>query len=319
MEKIEQEFYLYLKNGSKEPKFLRVFSDWLQERGDIRGEIIALKAVLDSKKIKNPVSIRQQLRKLRKLNRERLELSEFLLRNTVITWKHGFITEIRVHTYEMFGPSAQEKCLELGLVITSEPFKFLMKLDLSLLLLHNLPVWVSKLTQLTELNLGSNELKNIPEWIGQLTQLKELCINGNELTDIPKSLGQLVQLKSIDLSANNFTQFPSSIRKLTLLEELNLNCYLTEIPDWIGELNQLQVLILCENKLSKIPESIGELTQLKKLDLRNNNLTQIPDSITNLKLLNFIDLRDNDIRITDLPTSFSKRFRSKRHLLLGET
>ncbi len=319
MKDIEKEFYIYLKNGSKEPKFLQVFSDWLQECGDIRGDIIALKAILDSKKIKEPLTIRQQLRKLRKLNRERLELSEFLSRSTEITWKHGFITEVKVHHYEMFGPSAQEKLLELGLVITSEPFKFLMKLDFSCLLLKELPMWIGKLTQLTELDLGGNELKSIPEWIGQLTQLEELNISGNELNEIPKSLERLTQLRKIDLSANNLTQFPESIRQLTLLEELNLNCYLTEIPDWIGEFNKLKELVLCENKLTKIPESIGKLTQLKKLDFRNNKLTEIPDSIVNLKLLNFIDLRDNDIILADLPVSFSKRFRSKRRLLLGET
>ncbi|MDB9477839.1 leucine-rich repeat domain-containing protein, partial [Dolichospermum circinale CS-537/03] len=54
---------------------------------------------------------------------------------------------------------------------------------------------------------------------------------------------------------------------------------LTEIPDAIASLTQLQGLDLGNNQLTAIPDAIASLTQLQGLDLGNNQLTAIPDAI----------------------------------------
>ncbi|MDZ8089727.1 MAG: leucine-rich repeat domain-containing protein, partial [Nostoc sp. DedQUE12b] len=60
--------------------------------------------------------------------------------------------------------------------------------------------------------------------------------------------------------------------------ELNLsNIKLTEIPEAIASLTQLQQLNLSYNQLTELPEAIASLTQLQQLYLSNNRLTQLPE------------------------------------------
>ena len=61
---------------------------------------------------------------------------------------------------------------------------------------------ISKLKQLKELYLYSNNLTSIPKELGELKQLEYLYLNDNNLTSIPKELGELEQLEWLDLSNN---------------------------------------------------------------------------------------------------------------------
>ncbi len=51
---------------------------------------------------------------------------------------------------------------------------------------------------------------------------------------------------------------------------------LTELPESLGQLTQLRLLRLHENRLKALPESLGNLTQLLLLDLQRNQLTALP-------------------------------------------
>ena len=48
---------------------------------------------------------------------------------------------------------------------------------------------------------------------------------------------------------------------------------LTDLPESLGQLTQLQSLDLGDNQLTALPEWLGQLTQLQSLDLRDNPLT----------------------------------------------
>ncbi len=65
-------------------------------------------------------------------------------------------------------------------------------------------------------------------------------------------------------------------------------------------LKKLRILTLSGNNLSEIPESIGELTNLEELHLDSNKITQIPEFISKLKL----DFSSN--KITEIPGFLSK-------------
>jgi internalin A len=60
------------------------------------------------------------------------------------------------------------------------------------------------------------------------------------------------------------------VGKLTNLTTLGLGNQLTEIPDFIGELTNLEKLYLSDNQLTEIPESVGKLTNLTTLHLSFN-------------------------------------------------
>jgi Leucine-rich repeat (LRR) protein len=61
--------------------------------------------------------------------------------------------------------------------------------------------------------------------------------------------------------------------------ELDLSSMqLTELPEAIAALTQLQMLDLSRNQLTALPEAIAALTQLQMLDLSRNQLTALPEA-----------------------------------------
>lgn len=83
--------------------------------------------------------------------------------------------------------------------------------------------------------------------------------------------------------------------------ELNLSCgygaddseKLTELPESLGQLTQLQMLRVDWNKVRSIPEWIGGLGELHDLRFYENDVTTLPDSLRNLKRLSTLVLMEN--------------------------
>ena len=109
----------------------------------------------------------------------------------------------------------------------------------------------------------------------------------------------------LDLSFMELTELPESLAQLVQLQSLSLVINrLTALPEWLGELTQLQSLRLSRNHLTTLPESIGQLTQLRSLNLSGNCLTALPKSIGQLTQLRSLDLSGN--RLTALPESIGQ-------------
>jgi Leucine-rich repeat (LRR) protein len=71
---------------------------------------------------------------------------------------------------------------------------------------------------------------------------------------------------------------------------LNLSAnQLTTLPPEIGDLGNLQVLLLADNQLTILPPEISDLSSLQSLDLRNNQLATLPVEITRLINLKIFD------------------------------
>ena len=73
---------------------------------------------------------------------------------------------------------------------------------------------------------------------------------------------------------------------------------LTEVPESIGRLKQLQRLSLRGNQLAALPEAIGQLKMLRMLVLSDNQLAALPQSIRKLTALEHLYLEGNAL---DLP------------------
>jgi hypothetical protein len=102
--------------------------------------------------------------------------------------------------------------------------------------------------------------------------------------------------------SNQLTELPESIGNLTNLEELNLsNNQLTALPESIGNLTNLRTLNLGFNQLTTIPVSIGNLTNLGTLNLGFNQFTALPESIGDLT--NLVELNLTENQLTELPES----------------
>ena len=81
---------------------------------------------------------------------------------------------------------------------------------------------------------------------------------------------------------------------------------------WISQmsprLTALTTLSLANNGLEQVPESVGELNNIKWLDLSHNDIRELPASMTRLQRLEKLDIRGNlrlrDSTITGLKTHF---------------
>ena len=113
--------------------------------------------------------------------------------------------------------------------------------------------------------------------------------------------------------SEKLTELPESLAQLTQLQSLDLSYnQLTALPEWLGQLPKLQRLVLSENQLSGLPESIDRLTQLEELELDGNRLKALPQSIRRLRSLTRLCLNENEMvelpewigelnKLTDLP------------------
>jgi len=94
--------------------------------------------------------------------------------------------------------------------------------------------------------------------------------------------------------SEKLTELPESLGQLTQLQSLDLSKnQLTVLPEWLDQLTQLQFLDISENQLRIAPESIGSLTQLTSLFMGGNKLTDLPERLIRLTQLRSLLLNEN--------------------------
>jgi hypothetical protein len=108
----------------------------------------------------------------------------------------------------------------------------------------------------------------------------------------------------LNLSRMKLTEVPEAIAALTQLQVLGLSDnQLTEVPEAIAALTQLQTLGLSDNQLTEVPEALASLTQLQVLGLSDNQLTELPEALASLTQLQVLGLSDN--QLTELPEALA--------------
>ncbi|MGB0839488.1 MAG: COR domain-containing protein [Chitinophagales bacterium] len=167
----------------------------------------------------------------------------------------------------------------------------------------NISADIARLTQLTTLDLGSNEIQELPDALTELAHLESLDLSNNSLTALPSQVTQLSGLKILDLRSNKLKQLPESIGLLSKLERLGLRGnQLRKLPDAIREFKQLELLDLSGNQIEELADELAQLNQLKRLYLRNNRLKQLPRGIARLRNLQRLYLTSNQLK--ELPQNF---------------
>ena len=140
---------------------------------------------------------------------------------------------------------------------------------------------------LTMLCIDGNELTELPEEMKTLTRLTHLLAHENLFVEVPPVLEYFTNLQELFLQGNKLISFPGSLaNKLVKLEYLDLaGNQLSDLPDEIGDLKQLEVLSLSANLLvvEGIPWQLGMLTDLKKLYMHGNTkLKKEPPAVSRL-------------------------------------
>lgn len=107
----------------------------------------------------------------------------------------------------------------------------------------------------------------------------------------------------INLFNSNLLNIPNCIGNLQNLQELALATNkFTSLPESFANLKNLQKLFLAQNELNSLPESFGNLQNLQKLNLVQNKLNSLPERFGNLQNLDSVELAVN--QLITLPESF---------------
>ncbi|KAM7424583.1 hypothetical protein PAMA_000774 [Pampus argenteus] len=130
-------------------------------------------------------------------------------------------------------------------------------------------IGISKLNNLTELNLSRNKIMEFSHEMQHLHKLEILCMNQNNIRSIPEGIfPHLRRLKFLKLNTNRLAKLPSDINQCTGITYLDLsrNC-LQNIQPLVG-LQKLKELLVEKNQLTELPpqlfqKSSCELTVFK--------------------------------------------------------
>ena len=107
-------------------------------------------------------------------------------------------------------------------------------------------------------------------------------------------------LSSLFLSSNKIQNIPEELGNVNNLWWLKLdNNVITELPTSIGNLKQLEIINLSNNRISKLPLSIKNWQKIEKIDFSYNLLTKIPDYFGFFPNLRVLNIRNN--KLTNLP------------------
>ncbi|KAJ1680428.1 cysteinyl-tRNA synthetase [Spiromyces aspiralis] len=157
----------------------------------------------------------------------------------------------------------------------------------------DLPNGLTKLKNLTELNVRRNRLQSLSK-VASLPRLARLQSDDNRVTQVSV---EIRQAQFVSLSNNKLIQFRLFNPSFTLIElDLSKN-QLTELErDLFEYLPSVQRLTLDNNHLVCLPSSIACLKNLEVLSCTNNTLGSLPIELTTLKNLHSLDLHNNNLR-----------------------
>lgn len=140
---------------------------------------------------------------------------------------------------------------------------------------------------LTHLHLSGNKLRNLSSkfLMTGYTNLISLDLHTCQLNRCsPKlfeRLSHCKNLRRLNLAINQLTDLPDEVGLLSQLQWLNLNDNLIRyLPDTMSDLTHLVKLGLVQNQIQVLPANVFlHMLELQKLDIRRNQLKYLPPSI----------------------------------------
>ena len=167
--------------------------------------------------------------------------------------------------------------------------------------------------RLLELPEGNSLLRPEKSYATELAEGK-LFLDGNQYETLPIAVEAFTELQVLDLEWNMVTELPETIARLTNLEELWIRGNrITVLPRAINALGKLKVLHCDGNQISSLPDEMQMLTALERLDMYDNQLVEAPwlpalVGLTDLNLGgNRLETLSDGIRALTLLTSLELR------------
>jgi hypothetical protein len=136
------------------------------------------------------------------------------------------------------------------------------------------------------------EALGVPERVCSLLLGRDVRVgDGEPLEFIPSNIGTFRFVRVLDLTGNNLFSLPREIGDLQQLETLIVGQNtIAQLPQSFARLQGLRHLDLSQNQFSIIPESVMELQSLERLQIDDNPLQFLSKTIGNLRSLRFLSL-----------------------------
>lgn len=209
---------------------------------------------------------------------------------------------------------------DINLLLKSIPFPDQLEvLILDNLELAHLPVSITRFTQLRHLSLNNNPELGLQESIELIQELplRFLNLQENDLIGLPSNISNLEKLDGINLSKNHILE-NSTFTHLSKLPKLRsvwlTNNALTQLPEDIGLLDQLNFLYIEHNQLKELPKSVEKLKKLTVLHMGYNDFEVLPEEIRHMPRLML--LHANNCKIHTIPDSFEDKKYSLKSILM---
>lgn len=200
---------------------------------------------------------------------------------------------------------------------------------------ENYPLRIAKKLPLEEINWGNYRFLSIAE----LETAPASIVRHVQLTDpypalLHETLAPLKEMETLHISftadkpsAADFKEVPKPVKHYKSLRKLTLSGIraVDSLPQWIGDLKELEQLYVSESKIEGIHPYIFQLPKLKfcylsnnqlqsispghadsleTLTIENNQLTSLPDSLTRMPKLKWLSIKGNPF--TKLPPGLEK-------------
>ena len=173
--------------------------------------------------------------------------------------------------------------------------KRLQRLNLEGNQIKHVPIWLSSLDSLEEINLNFNKLNLKRRDIRHLSKVEDVLLAGNGIKSLPNNIG-ILSCESLNLSKNQLSSLPKSFAKLKQARYLIFydNAF-ESIPEELAGFKNLKHLDFYKNNITEIPEFVGSMDNLQQLFLSFNKIEEIPDTLRNLKRLKYFYIHHNEL------------------------
>ncbi|XP_017144025.1 leucine-rich repeat-containing protein 40 isoform X6 [Drosophila miranda] len=163
--------------------------------------------------------------------------------------------------------------------------------------IKSLPGGIGFLVRLTALLLPYNHIKDLPPDLVNMRSLQRLDLMQNDLTCLPEDMGLLRKLQFLYLQHNDILELTDFEGNETLTELHASNNYISNIPIRMCEnLPHLKVLDVRDNKITQLPDELCLLRNLNRLDVSNNSIDKLPVSLAALAHLISLQVEGNPIK-----------------------
>ncbi|XP_070073869.1 leucine-rich repeat-containing protein 40 isoform X3 [Drosophila takahashii] len=163
--------------------------------------------------------------------------------------------------------------------------------------IQSLPGGIGFLVRLTALLLPYNHIKELPPDLVNMRSLQKIDLMQNDLTCLPEDMGLLRKLECLYLQHNDILELPEFEGNETLSELHASNNFIKTIPTAMcGNLPHLKILDLRDNKITELPDELCLLRNLNRLDVSNNTISVLPTTLSSLAHLISLQVEGNPIK-----------------------